>query len=276
MEFTFQPELSQLDIVPENMRLFYAQDEETKTWKLRDDDITKASVSIISGQQGALKKVRVELDTAKKSAVDLAPLATFGDNPLAIAEAFSTQLTEAKGAAGQDVERQVAKIKEDLAKGHATDLENLTTRNGALETQLFNIMGSGAAKEALKTEGVINPDLMMHFMLEQLKSTDDDGKFGVQVVDGQGDVRYSGLTGKPMSVAELVTEMKGNAKYAPLFKSEAPVGGGPKPGAASGKPPVQGEPEKSPTDKIAAGLKRGLHQGAAEGRAADAQHGAAG
>lgn len=272
MEFAFQSELSQLDIVPENMRVFYAQDEESKTWKLRDDASTKAAVSIISGQQSALKKVRVELDTAKKAAIDLSPLSEFGEDPQAIADAVKAKITEAAGAAGEDIDRRIAKIKEDLAKGHAADLDKLKTRNGALETQLFNIMGSGAAKAALKEEGVIDPDLAMHFMLEQLQTTDENGEFGVQVVDAQGDVRYSGITGKPMSVKELVAEMKGKDKYKPLFKSEAPQGGGPKPGAPSAKPPAPVDAPKSSTQKIADGIRSGQHQTPGAEAAANRAH----
>lgn len=272
MEFAFQPELQTLDIVPENCRVFYAQNAETKVWGLRDSAEVKGAVSIISGQNAALKKIRGELKIAADGRVDLSPLSEFGDNPLSIAEAFKTKITEAQGAASGDIERQAAKIKESLEKEYGKRGEASGLRIKALETQLFTLMGTGEAKKALGEVGAIDVDLALPFVNERLKTVEENGEFAVRVMDAQGDLSYSGITGKPKTVTELVKEMKGNPKFGPLFKSDTPQGGGPTPGAPSGKAPPKGEPAKSPTDKIAAGLKAGMHQGARAEGAANARH----
>ena len=91
-----------------------------------------------------------------------------------------------------------------------------------------------------------------------IKTGEVDGKFVVQVVDEQGDVRYSGTTGAEMTAPERINEMKGIERYMPFFSSEAPTGSGSKPGAAA-RVAVTGKTELTSTQKIAAGLKAGQH-----------------
>jgi hypothetical protein len=81
----------------------------------------------------------------------------------------------------------------------------------------------------------------------------------VHVVDKAGDIRYSGVTGAPMSIKELVAEMKGHDRYAKLFASEAASGAGPtrRPTASGGCGAARraAAGEHAVPQKIAAGLE---------------------
>jgi hypothetical protein len=66
-----------------------------------------------------------------------------------------------------------------------------------------------------------------------------------------------------MTISERVQEMKGIERFAKLFPSEAPKGGGAAPGSASrnssqNRPGGVKTEDMTPQQKIAAGLSRGL------------------
>lgn len=254
-DFKEKRKVKTIDEVPSDFRGLYVEDGEDG-FKLNDDGPTKSAVSAIVRLNTALKAARTEAKNNKEKIVDLGGLSEFGSNPEEILAAFNEKLEEAGRAKDQSVEQQVAKIKEDLAKGHSTELEKHTNRSKALETQLFTILGTGAGKAALREAGVVDEDLAMPFVTKQLKPIEEDGKFNVRVIDEAGDVRYSGVTGAPMSVKELVSEMRADSKFAPLFKSETPQGSGTPPGGGR-KADLPGDPDKrSPVQKIAAGLSK--------------------
>lgn len=260
MEFEFNENpLDSLDNVPEDFRGLYEQDATTKKFKLATGDPkVKASVAAVLRLNNALKAERTQSKEKDKKVVDLTPLSPFGKTIEEIKAGIEAKLSEAKGAASQTVEQQVAKIKEDLAKGHRQEIEGHQARSKALRDQLFSLLGTGAALKALEEAGAINPALALPFVLEQIKAVEKDGKFEIQVVDSVGDPRYSTTTGGPMSVKELALEMKQKELYKPLYKSEQKQGGGLQPGATN-RTTQGGQPaEKSPSQKIADGLRAGL------------------
>lgn len=267
----FATTLDTLDAVPENVRVFYTQDAETKKWNLQETAEVKAAVSVIAGQGAVLKKVRLENDTLAKGKIDLSPLADFGEDPLAIKASIEERIKAAQGAASDDIEKTAARIREEMNKGHSGELESRDQRLAGLQKQLFTLMGTGEAKKELLALGAADVDLAMPFVLERLKTIEEHGELDVRVVDADGEIKY-GTTGRPMTVKELVTEMKGNSKYGLLFKSDTPQGGGTPPGAPSRTPPAPGKPELTSTQKIAEGLKKGQHQTPGREAAANAAH----
>jgi hypothetical protein len=101
-------------------------------------------------------------------------------------------------------------------------------------------------------------ELLLPIVRQAVKVAEQDGKFGVYVVDGTGDRRYSGVTGEPMSIAELVVEMKADKRFARAFDAEAPAGGGMAPGSGKTSPKINNtDRPKSSVDKIRSGLDKG-------------------
>lgn len=250
MDFEFQ-EVESLDVVPEQFKGLYAEAD----GKYRLNDNYKGVAEAVTGLNRSLKAARAEAK-AMKGKTDLSPLADFGEDPASIAETVKTRMQEleAQLANGDKAKVNVDKIKEDLAKAHSKDLEKVSKRSEALQTQLYGLLVENAATTAIaELKGV--PELLMPFVKTQVNVLEEDGEYRVFVVDGQGDRRYSGITGQPMSIKELVSEMKANEKFGRLFESEAPQGGGTPPG---GRRPVQ-QPrgEMSANDKIRAGLAKG-------------------
>lgn len=252
MDFEFQ-EVETIDAVPEQFRGLYVEAD----GKFKLNDTYKGVAEAVTGLNRSLKASRAEAKALKGSKVDLSPLAEFGEDPASIAEAVKNKLSELEGqlAQGDKAKLNLDKVKQDLAQAHAKDLEKVNKRAEALQSQLYGLLVENAATTAIaELKGI--PELLMPFVKTQVNVVEEDGEFRVYVVDPQGDRRYSGVTGQPMSIKELVAEMKANEKFGRLFESEAPQGGGTPPGGAR-RPSQQPAGERSSVDKIAAGLAKG-------------------
>lgn len=246
-------------VVPADFQPLYAEDGDVM--KLDSSEPWKAAaISALTGSSVALAKARTEItELNKKKDVDLSPLSEYGDSVDTIASGISSAIEEATKAARKgdksDVERQVAKIKEDLAKGHATELKAKDEVIGGLTGQLKTLLVDNAATKALAEAGAIDADLVLPHIHNHVKAEmGDDGKFSVTVVDAAGDPRYSSTTAAPMQIGELVGEMKAQDKYAPLFRSEKKSGSGTNQQRHTMQRQTQ-DGDKSSHDKIVAGLE---------------------
>jgi hypothetical protein len=258
MKFLFNPSVDSIDDVPSDFRALYEEGEGGKH-VLKSDEFSKNAISAISGLSNALTASRAEARDlkTKSKGIDLSPLSEYGDSPESIAEKFAEALTEAgKGKkSAEDIERQVTKIKADLATDYETKLLKATERGDGFKGQLYTHLVTSEAMTALAEAGSIKAELALPFVAGQVKvSESEDGQFGVHVVDKAGDLRYSGSTSAPMSVKELVAEMKADKEFAPLWKSEAREGGGAPPEPRPKRQSGNDDSEKSPLDKINAGL----------------------
>ena len=263
MDFLFSEnkEVQSLDKVPTDFQGLYKQDGDK--YVLDSDHAgVKSSISAITRLNEALKASRAEAKNFKGQKIDLSALSEFGTSPEEILAGFKSKTTKLEGklAGNDEAKLNLDKVREDLAKGHAKDMEGLNIKNTALGSQLNKVMVESVAKSAVN-EAKGDVDLLMPFVTTQVRNVEENGEFKVFVVDTQGDKRYSGVTGEPMSIVELVNEMKGSDKYAKLFTSEQKSGGGMPPGASNKslgtQKPNQGD--LSPTEKITQGLAKGQY-----------------
>ncbi|MCV5209767.1 hypothetical protein OFC00_33315, partial [Escherichia coli] len=58
-----------------------------------------------------------------------------------------------------------------------------------------------------------------------IKVVEEEGRFVRRIVDDEGDVKVNGK-GEPMTISELVTEMRNNDLYARAFDGEGRGGSG--------------------------------------------------
>lgn len=258
MEFEFSKnlEVKDLSVVPVDLRGLYEQPEKEGPYRLRQDDATKGVVAAVTGLSTSLRAARAEAQGLKGKSVDLSVLGEYGTTVEEIAAGFKKSLTEAKkgNKSQEDFDRQIAKAKEDLGSEHKKVVEGLSKRTDALLKQLNHHLVDSAATSAL-AELKANVELALPHVLKHVRATEKDGAFIVEVVDAQGDIRYSGGSGKEMTVKELVAEMKSDPKFSALFQSESRSGGGTPPGNQQRRAADGNKGDRSPTEKIAAGLK---------------------
>jgi len=125
----------------------------------------------------------------------------------------------------------VAKFESDkkqLTTKHQTEVEKLTGANKTLHNQLTDNLISSAAIAAIASEkGSVDLLLPVVKSRMQMKET-DDGRLRVVIVDKDGTERISTKSGStdPMLVAELVVEMKADAKFARAFDGTSSSGSG--------------------------------------------------
>lgn len=258
----FATELENLDTVPSDFRAFYQEADGKFT--LRTDDVVTNAVKGITGLNKALKAARNDAKSAKGSAVDLSGLADFGTTPEEIKKAFEAKITELQDAANSGDSKakiDLDKIRADFAAQKAKDAEANTASKSALQNQLYEMLVINDANTAISAlKG--NSQLLMPHVKSQTMVQEENGRQVVVVVDADKSIRLSPTTQLPMTVTELVTEMKAAEAFAPAFASEARTGTGQQQQQRSqqGRPVTQ-EPINS-TAKIAQGLKDNLHKAA--------------
>ena len=260
-DFVKNQAVESLDKVPADFQVLYTESEDGK-FKLNTEDATVGSaVKAISGLAKALNASRAETKAAKERVVDLGPLSEYGDSVDTIVTKFNTTLAEARTKAGntgkEEIDKAVNAAKTAMQTQFAKDLETHTTLNKTLKGQLYKVMVTGEAKAALADAGAVDPELVIPYLSQKVKVEEENGQFGVRVVDENGDVRFGG-TGSQMTVKELVGEMKADPKYGPLFKSETPSGGGARPtDQRRVVPGGKKREDMTPNEKISLGLKKG-------------------
>jgi hypothetical protein len=256
MEFDFgkSTKVASLDSVPEQFRALYKEVEGEGFVLDSEDPKVAGAVSAIAGLNKALRAARA--DARSKTPIDLSPLSEYGADPEEIAEAIRAKLDEAAKAKGPGIDLE--KIKADLARTHAGELEKERKRAEALQGQLYKVLVENAARQEIATQKG-DADLLMPFVKERVTVSEDGGEFRVHVVDGTGDARYSGVTGSPMTLRELVAEMKADKRYGRLFESDAPDGGGTPPSGPK-RPLGRETADLSPVEKIKKGLQEGKYR----------------
>lgn len=256
MEFdpAANPKLANLDNVPADLRYCYKQDGDSFVID-SESPAVKSSLSIIKGLRVALNNARKD---AQANKVDLTPLGDYGATPAEIAQ----KIKEQKEALESQIKGlDINKIKGDLAKEYTGKVDSATKRAAALQEQLYSVLVVGDASQALAAAGA-KVKLAMPFVQKQVKVVEANGNFTVRVVDNEGDVRISGVTGEPMTIKELIDEMKSNEEYGVLFPSEVPAGAGIKPGTTGRNVAAEAARNRtdrasmSPTEKISAGLTK--------------------
>lgn len=216
-------------------------------------DVTPADGFRLGNVDGLNTSVQT-LTTAKQQLEG--KLAKFGDlNPDDVT-AKLTRLGELEAIdpakeADKLVTAKVDAVKRDMTTQFDTERTDLNGKVGKYRGALDNVLRKGAAIEQISAAGGSVEALLPH-VLNNLKFVEsDDGKFNVQVVDGDGNTRVGDAAGNPMTVAQLVGEFKSKDAFAPLFSASGQSGGGASPssGGGGGGAPGKKRSEMSPNEK---------------------------
>lgn len=141
------------------------------------------------------------------------------------------ELEALKGKRDDDYE----KLKEQLAEKYTGQLDKLKQQTAELTTQLHTrALEAEASAAVAQHKGV--PELLMPFIRERAKVVGENGEAAIRVFDEKGVERLSPRSGvdAPMSVAELVEEMKSDSQFSRLFDGSGGSGGGAPPNSSGG------------------------------------------
>lgn len=129
-----------------------------------------------------------------------------------------------------DPDKKVAeaiKVREaQLIKQHETALSSMTDENKSLIGQLEqNLITSSATKAIAELDGSVDL-LLPHVMNQTRMRRTENGSFIAEVVDSSGNPRIGDAQGSPMSITQLVEEMKTSDSFARAFKGSGSTGSG--------------------------------------------------
>lgn len=128
------------------------------------------------------------------------------------------------------------KLKEQLVKKHVKEMETekgiSAKLKASLEANLIDAASLAAISTAKGSTVILLPHVKRHVKMVEL-----NGSFVARVVDQAGTIRIGDEQGNPMSIDQLVAEMKTDEVFAPVFEGSGAGGGGTPPSGGGGKPP---------------------------------------
>lgn len=156
---------------------------------------------------------------------------------------------------GKELKVNLDKLRDEMNRKHAEELskkdQEISRRDQALAKHLISDV---ATREIASAKGKVKV-LLEHVTKACKVMQSEDGEYVVRILDGAGDVRYNGAA-QPMTVRELVDEIKADPDFSGNFDSESPRGTGTPPGSTSRPSTQRRGSEMSSVDKIEAGLKK--------------------
>lgn len=208
---------------------------------------------------GEAAKARVTLKSIKdlvqtKLGVTIDDDAVLGDTLTAQIDGLLEKIN-----GGQALKVDLDKLRAQFDKNVQAAVTASDAKVAKMQSSLEKYLRDGAAASALAAAGTVSPDLLMPHVQQRVKVVQNGDDFIATVVDTDGNTRMNSK-GVPMSVADLVAEMKTQPAFAPAFKSEAIGGSGKQPGSGN-KPVVTPKEGEKPTSisRIEAGLQKGQH-----------------
>lgn len=268
--------IDNLESVPEAVRGEYrpgtADDGQEGKFVLQVEGSNGWGLEDVSGLKNALGRERTRADKAESK------IKKFGDlDPEAAREAIE-KIAEFQAIDPKKEGDRIAKEKIDAAikqivEKHSVELDGLNKKAGGYLGKVKALLIDNVATTAL-AEHKGSVDLLLPHVQRntRLKET-DDGNFVVEVVDKDGNVRIGDSKGTPMTVQQLVAEMRQSQTFGRAFEGSGTSGGGTQPsnGGGTATTPPAGIPKsfadaKSPEEKVAF-LKHQNAQRAAKGAA---------
>lgn len=184
---------------------------------------TKDQVAeLIAAEVAGLKANNTKLVSEKRQLAELAKKYEGLDPDAARNALQAAEEAERKRAemAGDWKARETQLLEKFNAEKTASESEKTSLRS-ALEKRLVDAEATAALASAKGAPKVLLPHIK-----SQTKVVQEDGEYVVYVVDSKGNPRIGDAKGSPMTIAQLVEEMKQDPDFARNFDGTGSSGGG--------------------------------------------------
>jgi hypothetical protein len=223
--------LETIDELPQELRDLYTETDNGYRLKLLQDYVPADKVEDVGGLKNALTQERENRKKFERKLRDMEQ--RYGDIDL---NQYQKLVEEHERMEQEKLERkgEYDKLLQQVKDQHAKELADRESQASALRKALDrNLVDREAALVCNELKG--NATLLMPHIRSLTKVVEEDGEFSVRVVDAAGDPRVNG-EGQPLSIKELVSEMRSQDTYAGAFAGSGSSGGGTPPdGAGAGK-----------------------------------------
>lgn len=209
-----------INAVPEAIRNLYSED----GGKFR---LNVKGVEPVDGLKSALEKER-------KAARELEKKVKRWESLGKSDEEIADLLKKAEDAEQSEAERKGEwdKLRAQMNEKHQTELKSREDKIAAMQSTLERHLIDATATAAIAAEKGV-PDLLLPHVQRHVRVVDEDGEFAVRVVDAKGDPRVD-AKGEPLTIADLVKEMKASEIFGRAFEASGNTGSGKQPGSGSG------------------------------------------
>jgi hypothetical protein len=120
-----------------------------------------------------------------------------------------------------DWKAREAQLLEKVQKDIEARDGRISALSSALERRLVDAEATAALAAAKGSPKVLLPHIKSH-----VKVVEEDGEYVVHVVDAKGNQRIGDAKGSPMTISQLVEEMKADPEFARNFDGSGSSGGG--------------------------------------------------
>lgn len=260
--------IANLEEVEEPLRPFYkkneADDKDTKFYLDLEDyeDPTPLRRNLEAARRSE-RAMKQQVEAWEKLGLSQEDITALKEKAAKEAELEAERKGEWEKLKGQMNEKHLQELKKkDL------DIEAERGNSAKLKGQIERFLVDAKATAAIAAaEG--EPELLLPLVKRFIKvEQDENGEFSTSIVDDKGGPRVNGK-GDPLTIEELLAEMKSSEKLGRAFKASGSSGGGSPPGGGHNpKNPPPGTPKswndaKTPEDKA----KFLLHQRTAAAKA---------
>lgn len=231
-----------LDGLPDPIKAEYTQKdgkfvlsvEPVDGWELDDVSGLKNGLSsertISTGMKKELEKLGSKWDETSKKWVHIADPIKI-KQAIAKFEEFST--FDPTKEADKIAEAKVRSVTEQLVAEHQQEIAGLGDRNKKLENGISKVLKEQVARaEIIALKGV--PELILPAINAVTRVVEKDDDFVVEVLDDKGNVRIGDGKGTPMTVKQLVAELRNSETYGRAFEGDGKQGSGKLPGSGGG------------------------------------------
>jgi len=219
--------LETIDDLPEQIQEHY--EEKDGKFHLKTEAAGGLAVEDVSGLKSTVSKLRTEQRDLQKKLKQFEGI----EDP----EAAKTALEKYEELKNADPDKkakeQFEAYKQQINSQYAKEKDSLTNQLQNMRSQLENNLVRASATEALQKEGA-RINLMLPHVLSRVKMREADGRYVAEVVDENGNPRVGDSQGNPMTIPQLVQEMKTQEEFSAGFNGTGHSGSGS--GSQSGKP----------------------------------------
>lgn len=225
--------LPSLDGIPEALHEHYTQSDDGR-FVLSVTEVDGFVLENVTNLKSALGKERTEREKLEKQVVKFKDI-----DPDKARDALAkldelTQIDPAKEA-DKIANTKFEAAKAQLLEKHTGEITSRDERIGHLTKTVESLMIDQVATAAL-AEAKGSVDLLLPHVRAHTRVKEVDGRFAVEVIDKDGNVKIANAKGDPMDIKGLVAEMKASDTFSRAFEASGNTGSGKTPGNGGGNP----------------------------------------
>lgn len=232
------PVVEDINEVEETLRPYYKETE--KGFILDVQESNGYALENVQGLRSALSKERGRAQEFEKRSSQFSELGDMSPAEIkqALEELNTLKQLDPSKEADKIAEQKLKSFQEQMTKKHQTEVGTVKQSADRYKNQLQSLLIDDAAKNAILAAG--GNDKTIAYMLPTVKASlslrETENGFMTQVIDSNGHPQIGDSNGNPMTVTQLVEQLKSQELWSGAFPGRQRSGGGKQSDATGGTP----------------------------------------